>query len=222
MSSLSPLLPRLTGTIVGTLLNHRPALAALGDAASAPPSKAPPQAPVLYVKPHNTQVRDGALVHLPPGESVQVAACLGLVIGATACRVSPAAARSCIAGAVAVADLSLPHASFYRPSLRFKVRDGFCPMGDVVAMPAAGPDALGMRVFIDGQLAHETDTGDRIRDASQLVADISGFMTPHPGDVVLTGASHGAPLARAGQAVRIEIDGLPALGFRLAAEEVVA
>jgi len=33
---------RLTGVVVGALLNHAPQLAALGDAAHQPPYKAPP------------------------------------------------------------------------------------------------------------------------------------------------------------------------------------
>ena len=51
---------RLSGTVYGVLLNHRDALAALGDAASQPPYKATPKAPVLYLKPRNTLVGPGA------------------------------------------------------------------------------------------------------------------------------------------------------------------
>ena len=58
---------RLSGQVIGVLLNHRPALAALGDAVHAPPYKAPPRAPVLYLKPRNTQVADGARVAVPVG-----------------------------------------------------------------------------------------------------------------------------------------------------------
>ena len=51
---------RLSGVVYGCLLNHRPALAALGDAVNAAPYKAGPKAPVLYVKPRNTLAGDGA------------------------------------------------------------------------------------------------------------------------------------------------------------------
>jgi hypothetical protein len=54
-----PIAPyRLSGTVLGCLLKHRPALAALGDAMHRPPHKAPPWAPVLYVKPHNALAGD--------------------------------------------------------------------------------------------------------------------------------------------------------------------
>ena len=45
---------RLSGVVYGTLLNHEPALAALGPATHQAPYKAPPKAPVLYLKPRNT------------------------------------------------------------------------------------------------------------------------------------------------------------------------
>ncbi|MEO8806572.1 MAG: fumarylacetoacetate hydrolase, partial [Burkholderiaceae bacterium] len=38
------------GTVYGTLLNHRDALAALGNAVNEPPYKAAPKAPILYIK----------------------------------------------------------------------------------------------------------------------------------------------------------------------------
>lgn len=211
-----------TGTVYGCLLNHRPALAALGDAVHQAPYKAPPKAPVLYVKPRNTRVADGVAVGLPADvPALQVGAALGLVIGRTTCRVGVADALAHVAGAVIVNDLSVPHDSFYRPSVRLKARDGFCPVGSSVVALADLPapvDALGVRVLINGALVHTTTTGDRFRSAAQLLADISQFMTLQPGDVLMLGVSHGAPLAAAGQNITIEIDGLGQLSTPLVAE----
>src|ERR1700733_14384783 len=44
----------VTGAVYGTLLNDRAALLALGDTMNAAPYKAPPKAPILYLKPRNT------------------------------------------------------------------------------------------------------------------------------------------------------------------------
>ena len=213
---------RPAGSVYGCLLNHAPALAALGKAVHQPPYKAPPQAPVLYVKPRNTWAADGQPVAVPvDAPALQVGAALGLVIGRTACRVSVDDALTHVAGAVIVNDLSVPHDSFYRPSVRLKARDGFCPLGHTVVpladLPAA-VDALGVRVFVDGALMQTSTTSDRLRGAAQLLADVSEFMTLQPGDVLMLGVSHGAPLARAGQAVAIEIDGLGRLSTPLVAE----
>jgi 5-oxopent-3-ene-1,2,5-tricarboxylate decarboxylase / 2-hydroxyhepta-2,4-diene-1,7-dioate isomerase len=214
---------RLTGQVVGVLLNHRPALAALGDSVHAAPYKAPPHAPVLYLKPRNTQVGDGAAVCVPDGVStLEVGAALGLVIGRTACRVSAAQALSHVAGLVIVADLSVPHASFYRPSVRLKAADGFCPIGPEVwpLNRVSDVDALNLQVEVDGRVVHTTDTGDRVRPAAQLLADVSAFMTLAPGDVLLTGVTHGAPQVEAGHDVCITLGDLGSLSFHLTAEAV--
>ena len=79
---------RLSGVVYGCLLNHRPALAALGDAVNHPPYKAPPQAPVLYLKPRNSLTAGGQTVAVPADvPALQVGAALGLVVGRSACRV---------------------------------------------------------------------------------------------------------------------------------------
>lgn len=215
---------RLSGTVYGTLMNDPLALAALGEAVHQAPYKAPPKAPVLYVKPRNTLAGEGDALALPAGwEALEIGAALGLVIGRTACRLSVDDALSHVAGYTIVADVSLPHDSFYRPSIRFKARDGFCPIGPV--MPAAAitdPDALGVRVYLDGQLAHTTSTAGRLRPAAQLLAAVTDFMTLQPGDILMLGVAAGAPQARAGQRVAIEIDGLGRLENAVVAEEVPA
>lgn len=213
---------RLSGTVLGVLLNHRPALAALGDAVHAAPYKAPPQAPVLYVKPRNTQVGDGARVRVPAGvAALEVGAALGLVIGSAACRVSADDALAHVAGLVVVADLSVPHESFYRPSVRLKARDGFCPLGPCVwpLAAVADVDALAVRVAVDGRTVHEANTGERVRTAARLLADVSAFMTLAPGDVLLTGVAAGAPHVAAGHAVSVAIEGLGDLSFALVPED---
>ncbi len=210
---------RLSGAVYGVLLNHASALAALGDAVNAAPYKAPPRAPVLYVKPRNTLAAPGSACTLPADVSaLQVGANLGIVIGRTACRVDPASALSHVAGYVIVSDLSVPHRSFYRPSVRFNALDGTCVVGTPVAREhIADPDALAVRVVVDGEAVQRTDTAQRIRPVARLLSDISDFMTLSPGDIVLLGTSHGAPTARAGQRVAIEIDGLGRIEHSLAA-----
>ena len=120
-----------------------------------------------------------------------------------------------------VNDLSLPHDSVYRPGVRWRARDGFCPIGSTVVPRASLPaavDALGLQVLIDGALVHRTTTGERIRGAAQLLADVTEFMTLQPGDVLMLGGSLGAPLAVAGQVVAVEIDGLGRLSTPMVAE----
>ena len=96
-----------------------------------------------------------------------------------------------VAGYVIVNDLSVPHASFYRPSVRFK-----CARRQLRDRRARGararsrnPDALAMRVFVDGELVQRADTAQRIRPVARLLADVTDFMTLSAGDVLMLGAS---------------------------------
>lgn len=212
--------PLRRGTVYGTLLNHADALAALGAAAHAPPYKAPPRAPVLYIKPRNTWVADGDAIVVPAGvEALEIGATIGLVIGRAASRVGEDEALQFVAGAVIVDDVSVPHASYYRPSLRFKARDTFCPIGAMVPLSALGSlDALAITVELDGEVVHRASTAGLIRPVARLLAEVSQFITLAPGDVLSVGVAAGAPQARAGQRVRIAIDGLGTLTNPLVAE----
>ncbi|MBB3181792.1 fumarylacetoacetate hydrolase family protein [Variovorax sp. Sphag1AA] len=213
---------RLSGAVYGTLLNSIASLNALGEAVNAAPYKAAPKAPVLYVKPRNTLAFDGDHVAVPlsAGE-LQVGASLGLVIGQTACRVSEADALSYLAGYTVVIDFSVPHDSFYRPSVRFKALDGSCVIGPTVvpASRIAIPDELPIKVHVDGALAQTASTGGMVRNAARLLADVTEFMTLAPGDVLLLGVPAGSPNAKAGQSVVVEIEGIGRLANTLVKEE---
>jgi 5-oxopent-3-ene-1,2,5-tricarboxylate decarboxylase/2-hydroxyhepta-2,4-diene-1,7-dioate isomerase len=207
-------------TVVGAALNTRQALAALGEAVDAPPYKAAPKAPVLYIKPANTYARNGDVIALPADvDEVEVGACLGVVFARRATRVSEAEALDYVAGYRVVADLSVPHASYFRPALKQKCRDGFCPIGqDLAPVAAVGDvDALDIEVRIDGQVAQRASTADLIRPVARLIADVTQFMTLEAGDILLAGTPHGAPRARAGQRYEISISRVGTLGNALAA-----
>jgi 5-oxopent-3-ene-1,2,5-tricarboxylate decarboxylase/2-hydroxyhepta-2,4-diene-1,7-dioate isomerase len=204
----------LSGRVYGSLLNHRTALVAVESVAHKPPYNGLPRAPVLFIKPRNTLSVSGTPIEVPAGlQELEVAAMLGLVIGITACRVSEARAHEYIAGYTLVNDVSVPQPNYYRPSVRYKARDGFCPMGPrVAARDSIGvPDALTIRTFIDGSLAQEASMSQLVRPIARLLADVTEFMTLAPGDVLAVGAAAPAPRIRAGQTVSIEGDGLGTL-----------
>lgn len=198
----------VTGTIYGTLLNYKGELAALGEAVNAPPYQRPPKAPVLYLKPANTVIGNGMPIPVPDGvEALQVGAALGIVIGRAAFRVPREQALEYVAGYTIVNDVSIPHASFYRPAIKEKCRDGFCPVGPwIIGKEAvANPDALRVRVYVNGELKQESTTADLVRSVAQLMADVTDFMTLHPGDVLLAGVAEAPPLVKPGDRVRIDI-----------------
>ena len=219
----------LSGTVYGALLNHRPELLALGDAVHQPPYKAPPRAPVLAVMPRHTHAADGSDLVVPAGcAGLEVGVALGIVIGRVACRVPQHRALDFVGGFLAVGEVTLPMSGqpgiHYRPGVRLRARDGFCPLGPRVTLAPefADPDERALRVWVDGQLAHASTTGERHRGVAQLIADVTEFMTLQPGDVLSLGRSHGAPLVRAGRQVVLEVEGLASLHHRVVAEAVLA
>ena len=206
--------PPVSGAIYGTLLNDRAALEALGDAMHAAPYKSPPKAPVLYLKPRNTLAGHRAQIVIPddtPG--VEVGASLGIVIGRTATQVSVERAFDYIAGYTVVADLSVPHASVYRPSVRFRARDGFCVVGPAVvaARHVANPDDLAIAVSLNGAGAFAASTASSVRGVARLLADVTEFMTLAAGDVITLGVPHGSPIAHTGDGATLSIGALPTL-----------
>lgn len=206
--------------IYGTLLNDRATLTRMAGAFTQQPYKAPPVNPVLYIKPANTYAPPGAQVEVPsdPGV-VRIDATLGVVFLCDTRRVKPHSAMNHVAGFVIASDITLPHDDLYRPPLLQRCRDGFCPITPrLLPQPDFEPDAARIDIFINGKLAHRRSLEGLHRSIPQLIADVSADMTLSAGDVLLVGAPEGAPLARPGDRVRIDVAGLGSLEHSLVAE----
>jgi 5-oxopent-3-ene-1,2,5-tricarboxylate decarboxylase/2-hydroxyhepta-2,4-diene-1,7-dioate isomerase len=185
-------LPR--GTVYGTLLNFRSEWDAWAPRMHAPPYRAPPQAPVLYVKTANTFRPDGADIPVPADvPAVEIGATLGLVIGA----------GGHVHGCVLANDLAVPHDSYFRPPVRFRCRDGFLGVG--LLSQGMDPAGVSIAVRVNGIVVQEVRFDALVRPPAQLVADVAEFMTLDEGDVLLLGCDAPRPLARAGD--RIALDG---------------
>jgi 5-oxopent-3-ene-1,2,5-tricarboxylate decarboxylase / 2-hydroxyhepta-2,4-diene-1,7-dioate isomerase len=208
-------------TVVGALLNFRGAWAAMEPAMHREPHHKPPVHPVLYIKPANTWRRAGDPVPLPPDvEEIEVGSTLGVVMARTAARVSVENALDHVAAYVIVNDVTVPHTNVLRPPMKQKCRDGFCPIGTLVpAAEVRDPDALRIRVYVNGELKMENSTANLVRNVRKLISDVSEFMSLGPGDILLVGVPENAARARAGDRVAIEIDGLGRLENTLSAEE---
>ncbi|WP_419689287.1 fumarylacetoacetate hydrolase family protein [Burkholderia theae] len=221
-TAAAPPLPVAIGTVYGALLNERAALDALGAAVNAPPYGRPPQAPILYIKPANTHSTDGAAVVVPADvDALEIGASVAVVFARRATRVPAAQALDYVHGFTLASDVSVPHPDYYRPAVRFKCRDGFCPLGPAIVPAAAltDVDALVLTVWIDGELAVSASTATLIRPVRELIADVTAFMSFDAGDVLLLGVAGGAPRARAGSTVEIAAAGIGTLRHTLIAEE---
>jgi 5-oxopent-3-ene-1,2,5-tricarboxylate decarboxylase / 2-hydroxyhepta-2,4-diene-1,7-dioate isomerase len=197
-------------TVYGTLLNFRAEFEAWAPKMAEPPYKAPPKAPVLYIKPANTWSADGADIVLP-------SAVPEVEIGATVAMVMKAPGE--VAGYLLMNDLSVPHASYFRPPVRFKCLDGFLGVGNTL-MPAAGADPSNfvIEVRINGDLRQTISFKQLMRNSQQLLADVSEFMTLGEGDALMLGLDAGRPRAKASDRIEIRGAGLGSLSNQLVAE----
>ena len=223
------------GTVYGTLLNFRREWDLWAPRMTEPPHQAAPRAPVLYVKTANTFAPDGAAVAV--ADEVELGATLGLVIGDFEPNRPRAGAEYAqeainnivnrIAGGVLLNDLSLPHASYYRPPIRFRNRDGFLVCG-----PAVSPLALAdvarrqIELRVNGAPVQRVDFASLVRDAATLLTDVSEFMTLQPGDVLLLGTDclpdGSRPRAQAGDRIEISAPGFAPLVHTLVEESSAA
>ena len=199
------------GTVYGTLLNFRAEFEALAPRMNEPPYQSPPIAPVLYIKPANTWSPDGTPVPVPTRVSE-------VEVGATVAMVMNAPGQ--IGGYVLMNDLSLPHASFFRPPVRFKCLDGFLGVGSqLVDVDAAGdPARFRLEVRINGALRQTVTFDNLVRDAQRLLADVCEFMTLGAGDALMLGCDAGRPLARVVDRIEISAAALGTLANTLVAE----
>jgi 5-oxopent-3-ene-1,2,5-tricarboxylate decarboxylase/2-hydroxyhepta-2,4-diene-1,7-dioate isomerase len=191
------------GTVYGTLLNFRREWDLWSARMTQDPYKAPPKAPVLYVKTANTFCPAGQDLLLQDGVSeVDIGATLGLVIGA----------QAQVVGAVLLNDWSVPHTSYYRPPVKFRCRDGFLGLpAQVTAGQVQDWAALQLQVRRNGELVQTVQLGDLMRNMPTLLADVGEFMTLQPGDVLMVGTDclpdGTRPRAKAGDRVEISAPG---------------
>ena len=194
-----------TGTVYGTLLNFQREHALWAPRMNDAPYKAPPKAPVLYIKTANTFTTAGGDIAPPAGAPVQVTPSLGLVMGDAE-----------VAGAVLFNDVSVVHESYYRPPIKARCVDGFLGVGaECVSLAQlgglAGLASLQIELHINGVHQQTVVLAELVRDAATLLADVSEFMTLRPGDVLMLGtdclADGTRPLVHAGDTVEITAPG---------------
>jgi 5-oxopent-3-ene-1,2,5-tricarboxylate decarboxylase/2-hydroxyhepta-2,4-diene-1,7-dioate isomerase len=210
----NPLLHRLwqpQGTVYGTLLNFRREWNLWAPRMTQDPHKAAPQAPILYVKSANTFSPAGQGLLLQDGVTeVDIGATLGLVIGDD----------GQVAGAVLLCDWSVPHASYYRPPVKFRCRDGF------LALPQQATTghvtdwvALQIEVSCNGERVQTVDLRELMRDLPALLTDVGEFMTLQAGDVLMVGtdclADGSRPRAKAGDRVEISAPGFSSVSVQV-------
>ncbi|WP_228977088.1 fumarylacetoacetate hydrolase family protein [Streptomyces sp. DH12] len=182
----------------------------------------PPAEPVVFLKAADTVVGPNDTVLVPRGSrKTDWEVELAVVIGRTARYLDSAQeALAHVAGYAVGHDVSEREFQIERGGTWDKGKncETFNPLGPwlVTADEVPDPQALRLRLWVNGRLRQDGSTADQIFPVGEVVRYVSHFMTLHPGDVVTTGTPAGVamgqpepkPYLRAGDVVELEIDGL--------------
>ncbi|MFJ9863223.1 fumarylacetoacetate hydrolase family protein [Streptomyces sp. NPDC101165] len=182
----------------------------------------PPAEPVIFFKAADTVVGPNDTV-LVPRRSTKTdwEVELAVVVGRTARYLESAEeALAHVAGYAVAHDVSEREFQIERGGTWDKGKncETFNPLGPwlVTADEIADPQALPLRLWVNGELKQDGSTADQIFPVGEVVRYVSQFMTLYPGDVINTGTPAGValgqpepkPFLRAGDVVELEIEGL--------------
>jgi 2-keto-4-pentenoate hydratase/2-oxohepta-3-ene-1,7-dioic acid hydratase in catechol pathway len=166
-------------------------------------------------------IGDGDTMVLPdvPASIFEGEAEMALVIGRRASNVKAANAMKHVFGYVNFIDGSardLPPAgnTFYQ----MKSRDTFAPMGPylVTADEIRYPHHLQIRLWVNGALKQDFNTGDMAHKIPRCIEWVSAIHTLNPGDVLATGTNHrGLSAFQDGDRIELEVEGLGRLHVKV-------
>ncbi len=182
----------------------------------------PPQHPTIFNKQSTCVVGPTDAIHVPRASHVvDYEGELGFVIGRRCRHVSRDDAPDAIAGYLVVNDVSVRDWQLRVPTWTMgKSFDTHGPIGPWIATSDELPDPhqLRLRTWVNGELRQESNTKELIFDCFALVEHLSTAFTLEPGDVIATGTPAGVgigmqppQLLRAGDSVRIEVEGIGAI-----------
>ena len=181
-----------------------------------------PDVQLWFNKQSSCVIGPGEAIHIPRASSmVDYEGELGFVIGRRCRHVPAARAAEVIAGYTVVDDVSVRDWQFRSPTMTMgKSFDTHGPIGPwlVTADEIGDPHALRLQTWVNGELRQDAKTDDLIFDCYEQVEHLSTAFTLEPGDVIATGTPAGVGIAmkppqllRAGDVVRIEIEGVGVL-----------
>ncbi|MDG1288617.1 MAG: fumarylacetoacetate hydrolase family protein [Lentibacter sp.] len=180
----------------------------------------PPKEPILFNKSASCLAGPNDALTLPKGsEKSDWEVELGVVIGKRAQNVSVEEALSYVAGYCVINDVSERAYQIERGGqwTKGKSAPGFGPVGPylVTADEVPDPQALGLRLILNGEMVQNNFTSDMIFSVAEIIAHMSEFMALVPGDVIATGTPEGVGMGmnpqrflRVGDVMELEIDGL--------------
>lgn len=181
-----------------------------------------PGEPIVFMKAPDTVVGPHDTVLVPRrSQKTDWEVELAVVIGRTARYLdSHDEALAAVAGYAVANDVSEREFQIERGGQWDKGKncETFNPLGPwlVTADEVPDPQALAMRLWVNGELRQDGTSAEQIFPVAEVVRYLSHFMTLYPGDVINTGTPAGVamgmaepkPYLREGDVVELEIEGL--------------
>ena len=106
--------------------------------------------------------------------------------------------------------------------LKHKTFEGSCPIGPwiVPASDIADPQNLGLKLWVNGELKQNSNTGKMLFTLAEQIEQLSINMTLYPGDLILTGTPSGTgaesgTFLKAGDVVKLWIEGIGEIENRM-------
>lgn len=181
--------------------------------------------PIVFTKVPECVVGPHDDVVLPMGVSEQIdyESELAVVIGTGGRNIARAEAMGHVFGYTIVNDVTARDVQMRHQQWDLgKSFDTFCPMGPwIVTADELDGTRTRVRGWVNGELRQDGLTTDLIFDISTLIETCSRGITLYPGDVIATGTPAGVGMGmtpprylKAGDVVRVEIDGIGAIENR--------
>ena len=168
-----------------------------------------PTAPLLFLKPPSAVIAPGVPIVMPKAsQRVDFEGEVGVVIGTTLRRATPAQCTAGIRGVVALNDVTARDLQKSDGQwTRGKGFDTFCPIGPLSdGVPPL--DAITVVTRVNGEEKQRASSAEMVFAIPELLSYISHVMTLEPGDVVATGTPSGIAPLQPGDVVEVELVGL--------------
>ncbi|ACV62496.1 5-carboxymethyl-2-hydroxymuconateDelta-isomerase [Desulfofarcimen acetoxidans DSM 771] len=204
LSELKVLAPCQPGKIICAGLNYRDHADEMGFTY--------PEEPVLFMKPPSSVIGPCENIIYPSmSKQVDYEAELAVVMKKTARRLKPQQVFEHILGYTCANDVTARDLQKRDGQwTRAKSFDTFAPIGPYVNTEL-DPANLDIKLYLNGQLKQNSNTGHFIFGIDKLVSFITQVMTLNPGDIIMTGTPSGIGAMLPGDSVRIEIQGIGTL-----------
>jgi 2-keto-4-pentenoate hydratase/2-oxohepta-3-ene-1,7-dioic acid hydratase in catechol pathway len=171
-----------------------------------------PKEPLIFLKPSTAVIGPGEEIRCPPqSKEVHHEAELGVVVGRTLTRVSPAEAKLGVLGWTCVNDVTARDIQREEKQFtRAKGFDTFCPVGPWIETNLDTAD-VSVVCRVNGAERQRGWVKDMAFDPWAVLSFVSHVMTLLPGDVVATGTPEGVGPIQRGDWVEVEVSGIGVL-----------